>query len=479
LWKPLCFSQQAGLAGNYCNLNECVLNQLRLKNPLLHKKKHPIMTSRFKILLTLALTGIITASCEEEDLEDAGAESQALVSQAAADNLILAETFETPSPWRTAHGTEFGMEHSFSVVANPVFDGAKVARFELKDSDPIVSGGTRAEVTIVKDKVEKEMWYSFAARFPANEFLKDSEKEIINQWWQTGDKHLGEGNTSPATALYIEDDRFIFDTGYNDAQVSTGVLPESRRKIDLGPVSKDTWHQFVFHFIHSYQSDGLIEVWHNGNKLLSHPGGNMYNNVALPKWKLGIYKWKWNGGGTTDTRKRVVYYDNIKVGNAQATLQEMMPGATPPPIEADPDSTSGSDPEPTPEPTPEPAPGGTSTLSSLTLVNAHTDTDVRKLQDGDSFSLSELGTSRLTIRADVGPNPIVGVMFVLSGMQRHTNVDKVKPYALYGDDGNGNLYFGNSLPVGTYTLVATPFTYSKGTSKLMGMPISVRFSIKK
>jgi hypothetical protein len=438
------------------------------------------MTSKYKTFLILMLIGVITVSCEKGDLEDTLVESMATADQTAGENLIVAETFETPVPWQTAHGTEFGSVHAFAVVTSPVFQGAKVGRFELKDTDPIVSGGTRAEVTLVKDAVEKEMWYSFAALFPANEFEKDSGREIINQWWQAGDKHLGEPNTSPATALYIQNDHFIFDTGYNDSVVSTGVMPGSRRKIDLGPVTKDTWHQFVFHFIHSYQSDGLVEIWHNGTKILTHPGGNMYNNVALPKWKLGIYKWKWNGDDTTDTKTRVVYYDNIKVGNARATLEEMVPGFAPmPPVEPTPDSTFIPDPIPDTGSGADPDTGagfGTR-LKSLTLVDAHTDTDIADLKDGDTFSLAALGTRRLTIRANNGPLPIVGVKFDLSGGYTHLHVDKSLPYALYGDDGTGNLFFGNSLPPGTYTLVATPFTYSKGTSKLMGEPYRVSFTV--
>jgi Polysaccharide lyase len=247
--------------------------------------------------------------------------------QKPGSNQILAETFEGPVPFSTAHSTDFATPYSFRVVGNPVFKGTKSARFELRDTDPMVNNGTRAEVTVVKDLVVKEMWYSFAVYFPSNEFAPDSKTEIISQWWQAGDKHLGEKNASPTTALRIQQDRFVFDAGYNDALVSTGVIPESRRKIDLGPVSKDTWHEFVFHFIHSYQPDGLVEIWHNGTKLLTHQGGNMYNNVALPKWKLGIYKWKWNGEGTTDTRKRVLYFDNIRVGKEKLTFAEMAPAS--------------------------------------------------------------------------------------------------------------------------------------------------------
>jgi hypothetical protein len=173
-------------------------------------------------------------------------------SQTTPGRWLIEESFEGPVPFSVAHKTEFGPSHAFSIVDSPAYHGSKAARFELRDTDPIVSNGTRSEVTMVKDAVEKEMWYSFAVYFPADGYLKDSQPEIISQWWQSADKHLGEANTSPATALWIRNDRFMLYTGYNAEKISQGVNQQSRRKIDLGLVTRDSWHEFVFHFIHSY-----------------------------------------------------------------------------------------------------------------------------------------------------------------------------------------------------------------------------------
>jgi len=53
----------------------------------------------------------------------------------------------------------------------------------------------------------------------------------------------------------------------------------------------------------------------------------------------------------------------------------------------------------------------------------------------------------------------------LSGAQSKTSTDAAAPFALMGDDGNGNYYFGNWCPpaLGTYTLKATPYD-SKGVA---------------
>ena len=314
-----------------------------------------IKSDRF---LVLSLLFFVFTACEKSELEETLTERVATVDQAKAINLVFAETFESKVPFYTVHGTDFGTPYSFQVVSHPVFSGAKSARFELRDTDPMISSGTRSEVTIVKDAIQKEMWYSFAVFFPADDFARDSGKELISQWHQAADSHLGEKSQSPATHLVIKNDRFILDTGYNNEQISNGVIPASRKRIDLGLVTKDTWHQFVIHFIHSYEADGLIEIWHNGNKILTHPGGNMYNNVDMPRWKLGIYKWKWNGDETTDTRKRVLYFDNIKVGDQQVSLKDMAPDNTPPPIK-----------DPTPHP-----------ITSLTFVNSHIDQDIKMIK---------------------------------------------------------------------------------------------------
>jgi hypothetical protein len=412
-----------------------------------------IKIDRFPVL---SLLFFALASCEKSELEETLTERVASVDQAHANNLIFAETFESKVPFYTVHGTDFCAFHSFRVVSKPVFSGAKSARFELRDTDPMISSGTRSEVTIVKDAIKKEMWYSFAAFFPADDFAMDSGDEIISQWHQAPDSHLGEDSQSPATHLVIKNDRFILDTGYNNKRISNEVIPESREKIDLGLVTKDRWHQFVFHFIHSYEADGLIEIWHNGKKILTHTGGNMYNNEDMPKWKLGIYKWKWNGHETTDTRKRVLYFDNIKVGDKQVSLKDMAPDNNPPPAI-----------DPTPHP-----------ITSLTFVNSHIDQDVKRVTNGDILRFSDLGTKKINIRANTNSAKTASVKFALRGKKKYTLVDNTVPFALFDDDGNGNYYYGSYLPAGNYTLEVTPYSDPKANG-VAGEPYRISFTISK
>ena len=226
-----------------------------------------------------------------------------------SNNLIFEETMEGLTPFSTAHGKEVGTwDYALQYVTDPVFKGIKSARFEIREDQPLVKDGKRAEVTIVKGAdgdITKNTWYSFAVYFPSS-YAYDSEREVINQWYQNG---------SPATSLRTDSDRIILETGNTSS---------TRKKFALSPIVKGKWHTFVMHFIHSYGTDGLIEIWLNGTKIFTRSGGNMYNDV-LPKWKIGLYKSAFKTPGLSSVRSRVIYFDNIRVGNSLATLEQMDP----------------------------------------------------------------------------------------------------------------------------------------------------------
>lgn len=228
------------------------------------------------------------------------------IQQQKTSNLLFNETFEGKNPFPNAYSIEAGdWDYALQYVNDPVYQGSKSVRFEIRKDQPLVKNGKRSEVTIIKGLPGKNMWYSFAVYFPSDGFQKDSEREVINQWYQDG---------SPATSIRVRHDRIFLETGNEK---------EKRQQIDIGLVEKDVWHEFVLHFIHSYASNGLIEVWHNGQKIITHNGGNMYNDV-LPKWKIGLYKAAFKTT-SSNVSKRIIYFDNIKVGNENATYELMRP----------------------------------------------------------------------------------------------------------------------------------------------------------
>lgn len=249
-----------------------------------------------RILINIA-SALILISCHTSD-PDYGPSA----------NLIFHETFEGPEPFSTTHNKETGdWEYALQYVDSPVYDRTRSARFEIQHDQPMVAEGKRSEVTIImgtNGELAKKAWYSFAVYFPSDGFATDTTYDVISQWYKDG---------SPVR-LITKRDRFLIDIG-SDAG--------SKEKISVGDLTRDTWHEFIFYFIHSPNSDGHIAVWQNGQQKVARSGGNMYNEF-LPKWKIGVYKGAFEIG-TSLVTNRVVFFDNIKVGNENATYRDMEP----------------------------------------------------------------------------------------------------------------------------------------------------------
>ncbi len=221
--------------------------------------------------------------------------------------LLFNEDFEGNSVFKGAK-LQSSTSYGFKVVADPVYEGEKSGRFELRDTDLEASNGTRVEFLFPKSTLVKEGWYAFDGFFPASHYEKDSNMDHINQW------HQGKGSGSPALQLLTEDDQF---------KMLIGGGSQKHKRYVLGNVQKDVWQQFVIHVIHSPNEDGLVEVWLNGERVLKYSGPTMYAEFAYPRWKIGIYKDDWNGNKTTDTKERIFYVDNVKLGSKAASLNDM------------------------------------------------------------------------------------------------------------------------------------------------------------
>jgi hypothetical protein len=259
------------------------------------------LRSKFSLLVGLSALSLATISCDTTNQEEFTEDMSAL--RAVSANVLAHENFEGKDAFAQIT-RQFGSSHSFRVVEDPRDKSNKIGRFELRQNDPIQSNGKRSEV-LFPAQTGKDRWYAYSLYLPANGFQKDSNNDIISQWHQSG-------GGSPSTTLRVHDDRFL---------IKTGNKKEDRKDFDLGVAEKDAWHDFVFHIVHSPGSDGLIEVWHNGEKVLTQRGGNMYN-MAMPRWKIGIYKASW-ANRKTDTDRRVLFFDNVKLGNEHSTFEEM------------------------------------------------------------------------------------------------------------------------------------------------------------
>ncbi|MFC6223003.1 lamin tail domain-containing protein [Hymenobacter artigasi] len=112
---------------------------------------------------------------------------------------------------------------------------------------------------------------------------------------------------------------------------------------------------------------------------------------------------------------------------------------------------------------------------SFTLVNASTGADIQPLTAGATLNLATLPSTSLNVRANPGPAPVGSVVLALSGAQTQNQTESVAPYALFGDNGAGT-YNPWTPAVGSYTLLATPYSAASGGGTA-GTPLSLSFSV--
>lgn len=226
----------------------------------------------------------------------------------------------------TRSGKEICCKYSVQIVNSPVRKGNNAAKFTLYKDDPEVSNSRRAELRLNAVPSKSEYWYGFSNYLPPD-FVKDPSFEVVSQWNARPDKHLGEDWRSPQLDLVTENGYWIIHRRWDPRQVTKPKnKPIGKEAINLGPYQTGVWTDWVFHVKWSYQSDGLVEVWKNGKLVLRRTGPNTYNDKVGPFQKFGIYKpdWKYNPD-KSKTSKRVIYYDNIRMGNANARYKDVAP----------------------------------------------------------------------------------------------------------------------------------------------------------
>ncbi|MCM4165165.1 hypothetical protein DHC50_16325 [Arenibacter sp. A80] len=109
------------------------------------------------------------------------------------------------------------------------------------------------------------------------------------------------------------------------------------------------------------------------------------------------------------------------------------------------------------------------TVNGFTLVNADTDQDIMELTDGILINAATYASTNLAIRANT-TSDVGSVSLLLSGSKTRSQTESVAPFALFGDNVSTADYIGELFPIGSYNLMATPYTGSglsgnQGTAK--------------
>jgi hypothetical protein len=187
--------------------------------------------------------------------------------------------------------------------------GGFSTRYELNKTDAVVSGSKRSETgrytkSELNPKVER--WYAASYYLPV-EFVSDPAAESVTQWHTTSTQY-------PPLSLWTQNGQWR-------------LVQLGKTITILGNYDKGKWTDMVFHVKWSSGTDGLIEIWKNGVKIMSKTGANVNAGILTGAYmRTGIYKWPWKSGTSSTTTKRVVYIDDVRIGNAGATYNDVVPG---------------------------------------------------------------------------------------------------------------------------------------------------------
>lgn len=240
------------------------------------------------------MTALFFGNCHKED--------------GARRNLIISSSFEGVNPFTGWANNQHCCDHSLNQSADRASDSSKSLRLEVRSTDPQVSGSIRSELVIDVNGVETEGWYGF--KMYLENWDNDASGEHVFQW------HPASAGGSAVASLFTNGGRYTFVT-YTDG-------PAGYIYTDIGPILNNQWVAWVVHVKFADSNTGIMQVWKNGKividkkNIVTCPTGGAY-------FKLGINKFGW-GIQPSTTTKRVLYFDEVRIGNKNATYNDVKPG---------------------------------------------------------------------------------------------------------------------------------------------------------
>jgi hypothetical protein len=206
----------------------------------------------------------------------------------------------------------------FPIVKPPrTRGGLWCVRFQLEKTDPVINSGTRAELTAGFEPVGAERWYGFSIYLPTD-WQFDQAAEIVTQWHQHWD--IG---TSPPLAIQTHKGNWEISQNWEGPN---GIIYANT---PIGPYQTDRWTDWVVHVRWSAGANGLLEIWKDGQPVTGFSPKNGKNNYTDPAhgnyMKFGIYKWAWSQGKPSDTSRRVMFYDELRIADQTGTYGTVRP----------------------------------------------------------------------------------------------------------------------------------------------------------
>ncbi len=247
-------------------------------------------------------------------------------------DLLLNGNFETGD--LSQFGGSEGLDEELQIVNNPVRIGRNALKINCLKSDySTKKGGNkwRAEITqdgagIDSGNHNSIRWFALSTYLPMD-WQNDSYSDIIFQIHERPSDC--ETWRSPPLYLRINNDKMQLNVRWDAKECSDGNKAEGTATIYSTPIVKGRWVDWVFKVRWDYrkEGEGYVEIWQDNIKRPGYQGPNCYNDKKEMYLKAGIYKINgWKDGVTN----RVLYIDEVKMGNETCTYKKIMTHITDP-----------------------------------------------------------------------------------------------------------------------------------------------------
>ena len=257
---------------------------------------------------------------------------------------MIEETFESGD--YTASGfNAAGAPPVVTADSHPVFEGSRSLQIFLDRDDRAASPSPyRREIKLVNKnagifrnlKYGEEYWVGFAV-YLADDYQMPGTSDILFQLHDVPDHHLGESYKNPNLTLrvygrtrdskrkHLEHQWVVTIKGDHREFTPTGnkrYYPTSLA-IPVGPAAADVgrWVTWVFHFKVTWNPDGFVRVWKDGELVLEkYDVRTAFNDKVGPYLNLGSYKPDWKRPGDSKN-PNITYQGNpFAAGEAPSRL---------------------------------------------------------------------------------------------------------------------------------------------------------------
>jgi hypothetical protein len=179
-----------------------------------------------------------------------------------------------------------------------------------------------------------EYWYGFSIYLP-HDYVPDPIWEIVAQWHSSPDNQQEHRNApNPPLALFTHDGEWSVSVLWDAKPITDKKVGyDGNRTYSLGKYATGRWTDWVFRVKWSHKSDGLLQVWKDGQLVIDHKGPVGFNDRNGPYLKLGIYKgWKDRTNPAGVVSERVLYHDEVRIAGPGGRYEDVAPGGSSVPV---------------------------------------------------------------------------------------------------------------------------------------------------